>query len=267
VLLKVHSQSHGPFLTLCEIQVRPHRRIGLRTRAYAALAAEKYDLPVFVVVVNILPTAGGVEIVDFYHAEFLGQTAHQDFKVINLWEIDASLVFEQRLTSLLPFVPIMRGGQDERLVSKAVVNLRADESLSELEPLLAFFSRFVLTEDVVRRIMRWDMHILRESPWFNELIQEGIQQGIQQGIQRGIQQVEREREAMVLHILEHRFGPLPEVVADRVHTVPTDDLRRLVDVALDASDLTTVINFMAELPVKPTVGQEEPLPTQTSLSD
>jgi hypothetical protein len=54
---------------------------------------------------------------------------------------------------------------------------------------------------------------------------------------------------------------------DRVSTVPTHDLRRLVDVVLDASDLTTVINFRAELPVKPTTGQEEPLPTQTPLPD
>ena len=112
VLLKVHSQAHGAFLVLCEIQVRPDRRIGLRTRAYAALAEEKHGFPVFAVVVNILPPSSGVAIVDCFHAEFFGQVAHQDFKVVNLWEIDANLVFEHNLTSLLPFVPIMRGGQD-----------------------------------------------------------------------------------------------------------------------------------------------------------
>jgi hypothetical protein len=36
----------------------------------------------------------------------MGLTAHQDYRVINLWKIEAVVVFEQNLSSLLLFVSI-----------------------------------------------------------------------------------------------------------------------------------------------------------------
>ncbi|PNK13347.1 hypothetical protein CEP08_15725, partial [Cylindrospermopsis raciborskii S05] len=39
----------------------------------------------------------------------VGITAHQDYQVINLWEVDVNLVFEQKISTLLPFVPILQG--------------------------------------------------------------------------------------------------------------------------------------------------------------
>ncbi len=33
--------------------------------------------------------------------------------------------------------------------------------------------------------MRWDMAVLRESPWYLEILQKGVEQGLQQGLQQG----------------------------------------------------------------------------------
>jgi hypothetical protein len=44
--------------------------------------------------------------------------------VINLWEVEANLVFEQNIASLLPFVPILKGGGSETTVTNALVELR-----------------------------------------------------------------------------------------------------------------------------------------------
>ncbi|MEN9260672.1 MAG: hypothetical protein Q6L60_06880, partial [Thermostichus sp. HHBFW_bins_43] len=44
-----------------------------------------------------------------------------------------------------------------------------------------------LESEVVAKIMRWDMAVLRESPWYEEIKQEGIQIGKQEGIQIGEQ--------------------------------------------------------------------------------
>ena len=68
------------------------------------------------------------------------------------------------LPSLLPFVPVIKGGGEEAIVQQAVQLLRADEQLSQLEPLLAFFASFVLSTRLVQQIMRWDMAVLQESP-------------------------------------------------------------------------------------------------------
>lgn len=78
--------------------------------------------------------------------------------------MDASIVFEQPLAPLLPFVPVLRGGGEPDLIQEAVQRLRQDASLNELEPLLAFFASFVLDTKLVRQILRWDMAVLRESP-------------------------------------------------------------------------------------------------------
>ncbi|MBI3946938.1 MAG: hypothetical protein HY321_13525 [Armatimonadetes bacterium] len=85
--------------------------------------------------------------------------------MVNLWEVDAALVFQRSLLPLIPFVPVLRGGGSETVVRKALHALRGEERLSEMESLLAFFASFVLGLPLVKQIMRWDMGVLRESPW------------------------------------------------------------------------------------------------------
>lgn len=112
--------------------------------------------------------------------------ARQDYRVINLWEVEAEIALQQPLPTLLPFVPILRNGGDESTVRRALQLLRSNEQLDELEPLLAFFATFVLEIPLVQQIMRWDMAVLRESPWYQEILQQGQQQGMQEGLLSGI---------------------------------------------------------------------------------
>ncbi|WAN70066.1 hypothetical protein BJP36_15285 [Moorena producens JHB] len=93
----------------------------------------------------------------------MGLKARQDYRVINLWEVEAELVLEQPLPPLFPFVPILFGGGSESKLRSAVQALRADQTLNQLEPLLAFFASFVLEIPLIQQIMRWDMTVLRES--------------------------------------------------------------------------------------------------------
>jgi hypothetical protein len=62
-----------------------------------------------------------------YDSEFMGLRSRQDYRVINLWEVDAELAFQPSLRSLLPFVPMLRGGGEEYVVRRAVQRLRDDE--------------------------------------------------------------------------------------------------------------------------------------------
>ncbi len=70
---------------------------------------------------------------------------------------------------------------------QAVKLLRADEQLNELEPLLAFFARFVLSTALVQQIMRWDMAVLVESPWYQEILKQGEALGEVRGLLSGIE--------------------------------------------------------------------------------
>ncbi|MCS6843730.1 MAG: DUF4351 domain-containing protein, partial [Caldilineales bacterium] len=144
------------------------------------------------------------------------------------------LVLEQRWSTLLPFVPVLRGGQEPSLVVRALAMLRADERLAEMEPLLAFFATFVLTPDEVVKLMRWDMVMLRESPWYLEIEQEALQRGMQKGLEQGLQQGQA---ALVVQALSRRFGGVPEELAARVRSAPLSAMSALLDAVLSAQTL------------------------------
>ncbi|MEM9136482.1 MAG: hypothetical protein AAGB01_03930 [Cyanobacteria bacterium P01_F01_bin.42] len=134
------------------------------------MAEEKYGLPVYPVLVNIFAPSPGIQIAQSFESELMGLRAIQDYRTINLWEVDVSLVFQENIASLLPFVPILKGGDSPALVQRALVQLERDEDLKELESLLAFFASLVLDTGVIQQILRWDMTVLRESSWYARMI-------------------------------------------------------------------------------------------------
>ncbi|WP_298913613.1 Rpn family recombination-promoting nuclease/putative transposase [uncultured Nostoc sp.] len=186
VLIRVTSPQNGEFLVLNELQLRYQSKMPRRMLAYAALAEEKYNLPTYPVLINILKT-GNNEIPTSFTSNIAGLRAIQDYRVINLWEVDVNIAFEQPLPSLLPFVPILKGGENESTIREALQILRADEQLNQLETVLAFFATFVLESALIQEIMRWDMTVLRESPWYQEILREGEARGELRGILSSIE--------------------------------------------------------------------------------
>jgi predicted transposase YdaD len=226
VLMKVRSPIHGEFLILTELQLRYTDKMPLRMRVYAALAQEKYGLPVYPVLVNILPPSDTTIVCDRFESDFLGLQARQDFHVINLWEVDAEMVFEQSLDTLLPFVPILKDGGNQQTVRRALVQLQQNEQLVELESLLAFFASFVLDSELVQQIMRWDVAVLRESPWYQEIRQEGRLEDEQRGRTE-------EAQSLILRQLSRRVGTLPPGVEAQVQALDLPRLEALGEALLD----------------------------------
>lgn len=167
--------------------------VALRMRSYVALAEEKYRLDVYPIVFFWLPPPVGVTLPTFYHREFRGMVAHQDFQPVAAWEIDAREVLEQEVLGLVPFVPLMKGA-DEEIVREGVSLLRQRNMGEEAEVVFALFASFVMSPAVIQKIVRWNMVVLRESPWYNQIVEEGVKKGIQEG----------EREA-ILRVLQARF--------------------------------------------------------------
>jgi predicted transposase YdaD len=108
VLIRATSPEHGEFLVLNELQLRYNSKMPRRIRSYAALAEEKYQLPTYPVLINILPTTDQ-PIPTSFTSNLAGLRAIQDYRVINLWEVDVNIPFQKPLPSLLPFVPILQG--------------------------------------------------------------------------------------------------------------------------------------------------------------
>ena len=237
VLIKAFSPTYGEFLILNEIQLRYSAKMPLRMRAYAALAEERYGLPTLPILINILPPPATVTICNRFESNFFDLQVRQDFRVINLWEVEAELVFERSLNTLMPFVPILKGGGEEPVVRRALEVLRQDEQLNQMEPLLAFFASFVMDTELVAQIVRWDMTVLRESPWYQEILQQGEQKGKAEG------RTEGER-SLVLRLLARRVGTLPTSVAAQVQALELPQLEALGEALLDFAQLSDLTDWL-----------------------
>jgi predicted transposase YdaD len=211
-----------------------------RIRAYAALAEERYHLPVYPVLITILPPSANTIIPTQYSSTFMGLHAQQDYQVINLWEVDAQIAFQPELNALLPFVPIMEGGGEQAIVQQAVQSLRMNETLTDFEPLLAFFATFVLDSSLVQEVMRWDMVVLRESPWYNEILSKGIQEGRQEGRQE-------EAASILLRLLNRRFGRLPDDLIAEVSLFSVEQLELLGDSLFDFTTIADLQIWLSNL--------------------
>ncbi|MBW4604369.1 MAG: transposase [Calothrix sp. FI2-JRJ7] len=184
VLIKASSPNHGDFLILNELQLRYKTKMPRRVRAYTGLAEEKFNLPVYPVLINFIKDSD-TPIPTRFKSKFMGLVARQDYRVINLWEVDVQLAF-QKVSSLIPFAPILKNGDNKETIQQALRVMRADEKLNELETVLGFFATFVLDSAIVQSIMGWDMAILQESPWYRQICKESEEIGEQRGEQRGI---------------------------------------------------------------------------------
>ncbi len=229
-LIKVRHPQRGEIIVLTEVQLRYQSRMPQRMRAYPALAEEKYGLPVFPVLINLLQVSENPTIPDRYESELLGLHSRQDYRVINLWEVPVEQVFERELLPLLPFTPLMAGGDTEACLEKAARQLRADERLQELESMLALFASFVLEQQIVQRILRWDMAMLENSPLAMELMRRGEQKG----------------ELTVLtRQLTRRCGTLSPSLLARVQALSLEQLEELGDALLDFSGVTDLETWLA----------------------
>jgi predicted transposase YdaD len=240
--MKVRSPINGEFLILTELQLRYNSKMPLRMRAYAALAQERYGLPVYPVLVNILPPSDKTVVCDRFESNFLGLQARQDFHVINLWEVDAEMVFEQSLDTLLPFIPILKDGGNQQTVRRALVQLQQNEQLVELESLLGFFASFVLDTELVQQIMRWDVTVLRESPWYLEIQQESEQVGEQRGRTEGRTE---EAQSLILRLLSRRVGTLSAPVEAQVQSLELSKLEALGEALLDFTGMDDLVGWLA----------------------
>ncbi len=80
------------------------------------------------------------------------------------------------------------------------------------------------------------MAILRESPWYDELIQEGIEQGKQEG-----------QRDLLLRFLKTRFEDVPAKTVENIEKLQANQLLKLTDFAFTAQSLAVVEKLLLEL--------------------
>ncbi|HLP90421.1 MAG TPA: DUF4351 domain-containing protein [Nostocaceae cyanobacterium] len=78
------------------------------------------------------------------------------------------------------------------------------------------------------------MAVLRESPWYQEILSEGEQRGIQQGALR-----------QLIRVLQLRFGEIPQQVQAKLENESLEQLESLMDAAIAVSSLNEFIKILS----------------------
>ena len=225
----------GEFLSLTELQFLYDETMDKRLAIYKLLAEQKYGLNAFVTVVFFLPPPKGKTIPTSYHREFMGQEVHVDFRIIKIWELDADAILRYDNPMLLPFVPLMKGGDTEQVLHRCAQRIRQEPVVeaAELETALAIFAGYVLDVEMIRAILGWEMSIVQESPILQELKNSWLEEGREEGRGEG-----KEATLSVWRsFLAFRFG-IPETHFDGLFAMlDLSDLAQLKPMLFDTQSL------------------------------
>lgn len=83
------------------------------------------------------------------------------------------------------------------------------------------------------------MAVLRESPWYQQILQEGIQEGRQEGRQEGELQ-------LVLRLLNCRFGALDESLQQQIRRLSVEQLETLAEELLEFSTVQDLETWLEQ---------------------
>jgi predicted transposase YdaD len=83
------------------------------------------------------------------------------------------------------------------------------------------------------------MTVLRESPWYQEILKEGLQLGRQEGRQKG-------ETELIIRLLNRRFGNLDLVVTEKIKSLSIPQLEALGDRLLDFASLEEFLLWLNE---------------------
>jgi len=119
-------------------------------------------------------------------------------------------VLQKGETGLLPLLPLTRGGASREVATKMFTDLEA-AGRTELIGIGATLVSLVFSRENIadlpwlhRRLH--EMHnILRESPFYQEILQEGREEGLEKGLQEGLEKGLQVLRETLLKVVQARF--------------------------------------------------------------
>ena len=216
---------------------------------YNALAAYKYETPVWSVLFLLRPAADGPELTGEYVQEVPGRGVNLWFRydVVRIWQVPV----ERLLTAGLPLLPLapVSDVPQERLdeVLRAVARRLRDEAPPGLREALWTATEILLglnypkerakelTEEITTMVL--GIRGIEESSVYQDIFAKGRAEGRAEGEARGRAEggVEEARKTL-LRLGPKRLGPLDESWEGRIAAInDLDRLERLIDRLLDVA--------------------------------
>jgi predicted transposase YdaD len=190
-----------PALAHIEFQTHDDPEMEMRLLEYNLLASRQYrHLPVYSYVIY-LRKAGKIAESPLVRTFPDGEEVHRFFfRVIKMWEVPAESVLQTGWLGVLPLVTLTDGGKQPEVVNEMIDRLASAQeydllAISEVVGGLVFTKGPEL--EWFKRRFNMFQDILRESPIYQEIVEQGLEKGKIQG----------QRE-MLLDLVQSRFPEL-----------------------------------------------------------
>jgi len=208
----------------------------LRMLPYASFLGLQHELPVYSTVLYFRPNVGRTDPGYYGYGDERRGGLWFKYTVIRLYELDGESFLDASSVGLLPFTPLMQppaGMPAEAWIERCVETTRAaavdKQTRATLLFALSLFGSLAHHPELFHA--RISEEIMRESPFYELVMQRGIERGIEQGIERGARETTIEN---TLAVLKARF-PQADVNAVKPVLEAITDLNRLKQLNLTAS--------------------------------
>ena len=210
-----------------EFQTEPDEKMGFRMLDYRVRVYRRFPAKTMhQVVIYLKPTKSALVYQDSFQ---LGETIHR-YRVIRLWE-QSSEVFLKK-GGLLPLAILTKSEEQIirlREVAKRLDTIENPGVRANLMAATAVFAGLVMEPEMIKTILRSD--IMKESAFYQDILQEGRQEGRQEG-----------EVALLMRLLVKRFGNISESIESRLTQASIADLELWGDRILEAKTLTDIFD-------------------------
>ncbi len=233
-LLRTSVKGHQMLLHI-EFQTYNDLEMAERLLRYNVLLRSEYKLPVVSCVIYLLRDGTVPPSQLIWDAPTGRDVIHFFFESIELGELTPDDLLGMEQPGLFPLLPLTKGGIRKEVTEHMFASLKDSEQTDLLAiggtlASLVFSREHSPDLEWLHRRLR-EMHdILRESPYYQEILQEGRQEGLQEGREEG--KLEGQRETL-LAIVQARFPKMVRLTKKLVTVI--DDPESLQDVTVKIS--------------------------------
>jgi len=177
VLVKdIHGIIH---MIILEIQTKWNRHVPLNLLDYRTRYLLKHDHEVISCVILLRPSNTADDCYRDNEVCFR-------YRLVKIYEMDAKQIISEQLICLMPFVPLMKNGE-ESLTEADNLIYQSDRTKVQKADMLTSMAILagLISEDMPAKLIARRKDIMIESAAYDIIRTEGFQDGIQQGIQQG----------------------------------------------------------------------------------
>lgn len=208
-LLKVEVEDEEMLLEI-EFQTYHDSDMAERLLRYNVLARSEYKLPVLSVVIYLLKDGNVPKSPLIWKISTGEKVLEFHFESIELGDISPAELISIGQPGLLPLLPLTKDGANRKVINTMFSELE-DAGKVELIPIGGTLASYIFskkdTDDLewLQRRLRSMHDIIRESPYYQEILKEGREEGLEEGIEKGKLEALRET---VIDIVVERFPKL-----------------------------------------------------------